>query len=47
VSTVSVTSARRGTLNRRSLRLAYATAGYNLLKGIVAVAAGVETFPST
>ncbi|HET8643204.1 MAG TPA: cation transporter [Pseudonocardiaceae bacterium] len=32
--------ARRGLLNRRSLHLAYATAGYNLLEGIVAVAAG-------
>ena len=32
--------ARRGLLNRRSLHLAYATAGYNLIEGIVAVAAG-------
>ncbi len=32
--------ARRAQLNRRSLHLAYATAGYNLLEGIVAVAAG-------
>ncbi|SCL36379.1 cation diffusion facilitator family transporter [Micromonospora aurantiaca (nom. illeg.)] len=31
---------RRAQLNRRSLHLAYATAGYNLLEGIVAVAAG-------
>jgi divalent metal cation (Fe/Co/Zn/Cd) transporter len=31
---------RRIQLNRRSLHLAYATAGYNLLEGIVAVAAG-------
>jgi len=31
---------RRAQLNRRSLRLAYATAGYNLLEGVVAVAAG-------
>lgn len=31
---------RRTVLNRRSLRLAYATAGYNLLEGAVAVAAG-------
>jgi divalent metal cation (Fe/Co/Zn/Cd) transporter len=35
-----LTPARREILNRRSLRLAYATAGYNLLEGIVAVAAG-------
>lgn len=31
---------RRAVLNRRSLRLAYATAGYNLLEGVLAVAAG-------
>jgi divalent metal cation (Fe/Co/Zn/Cd) transporter len=31
---------RRAELNRRSLHLAYATAGYNLLEGVVAVAAG-------
>jgi divalent metal cation (Fe/Co/Zn/Cd) transporter len=31
---------RRTVLNRRSLLLAYATAGYNLLEGAVAVAAG-------
>jgi divalent metal cation (Fe/Co/Zn/Cd) transporter len=31
---------RRTVLNRRSLLLAYATAGYNLLEGVVAVAAG-------
>jgi divalent metal cation (Fe/Co/Zn/Cd) transporter len=31
---------RRAQLNRRSLHLAYATAGYNLLEGAVAVAAG-------
>jgi divalent metal cation (Fe/Co/Zn/Cd) transporter len=31
---------RRIQLNRRSLYLAYATAGYNLLEGMVAVAAG-------
>lgn len=31
---------RRAQLNRRSLRLAYATAGYNLLEGVIAVAAG-------
>jgi divalent metal cation (Fe/Co/Zn/Cd) transporter len=32
--------ARRAQLNRRSLHLAYATAGYNLLEGVVAVTAG-------
>ncbi|MEV6595607.1 cation transporter [Actinoplanes sp. NPDC051346] len=31
---------RRAELNRRSLHLAYATAGYNLLEGVVAVGAG-------
>ncbi len=31
---------RRGQLNRRSLQLAYATAGYNVIEGIVAIAAG-------
>ncbi|MGH4026600.1 MAG: cation diffusion facilitator family transporter [Pseudonocardiaceae bacterium] len=36
----SLTPARRAWLNRRSLHLAYATAGYNLAEGIVAVAAG-------
>jgi len=35
-----LTGARRALLNRRSLLLAYATAGYNLLEGVVAVAAG-------
>lgn len=35
-----LTGQRRVQLNRRSLHLAYATAGYNLLEGIVAVAAG-------
>lgn len=33
-------SARRILLNRRSLHLGYATAGYNLLEGVVAVGAG-------
>jgi divalent metal cation (Fe/Co/Zn/Cd) transporter len=33
-------SAREATLNRRSLHLAYASAGYNLLEGVVAVVAG-------
>lgn len=36
----TLTPVRRARLNRRSLRLAYATAGYNLLEGIVAVGAG-------
>lgn len=31
---------RRALLNRRSLHLAYATAGYNLVEGVAAVAAG-------
>src|SRR5262249_18310162 len=31
---------RDATLNRRSLHLAYATAGYNLIEGVVAVLAG-------
>jgi divalent metal cation (Fe/Co/Zn/Cd) transporter len=35
-----LTAERRQVLNRRSLHLAYATAGYNLLEGIVAIAAG-------
>jgi divalent metal cation (Fe/Co/Zn/Cd) transporter len=33
-------ASRRIQLNKRSLRLAYATAGYNLMEGVVAVAAG-------
>ncbi|WP_117210776.1 cation diffusion facilitator family transporter [Allorhizocola rhizosphaerae] len=37
---VTLAPARRALLNRRSLLLAYATAGYNLLEGVVAVAAG-------
>jgi divalent metal cation (Fe/Co/Zn/Cd) transporter len=40
MSAPTPTGARRGQLNRRSLRLAYATAGYNLAEGVVAVAAG-------
>ncbi|MEQ4305886.1 cation transporter [Plantactinospora sp. B6F1] len=36
----TLTPGRRVRLNRRSLHLAYATAGYNLLEGVVAVAAG-------
>lgn len=39
-ATAPVTAERRAALNRRSLRLAYATAGYNLLEGVIAVAAG-------
>jgi divalent metal cation (Fe/Co/Zn/Cd) transporter len=35
-----MTAARRAVLNRRSLWLAYATAGYNVLEGVVAIAAG-------
>ena len=35
-----LTAQRRQQLNQRSLRLAYATAGYNLAEGVVAVAAG-------
>ncbi len=34
------TPQRRATLNRRALRLAYATAGYNLVEGLVAIGAG-------
>jgi divalent metal cation (Fe/Co/Zn/Cd) transporter len=40
MSTPTLSTARRTQLNRRSLHLAYATAGYNLIEGIVAVAAG-------
>jgi divalent metal cation (Fe/Co/Zn/Cd) transporter len=36
----TLTPRRRAQLNRRSLLLAYATAGYNLAEGVVAVAAG-------
>lgn len=39
-SATTLTPRRRGQLSRRSLHLAYATAGYNLLEGLVAVAAG-------
>ncbi len=39
-ATAALTPARRAVLNRRSLLLAYATAGYNLIEGIIAVAAG-------
>ncbi|TDC84534.1 hypothetical protein E1193_05235 [Micromonospora sp. KC606] len=37
---MSPTPQRRALLSRRSLWLAYATAGYNLLEGLVAIAAG-------
>jgi divalent metal cation (Fe/Co/Zn/Cd) transporter len=40
VSVPMLTPARRAALNRRSLWLAYATAGYNLVEGVAAVAAG-------
>jgi divalent metal cation (Fe/Co/Zn/Cd) transporter len=41
VMTVPVLTAQeRATLNRRSVQLAYATVGYNLLEGLVAVTAG-------
>ncbi|WBB93759.1 cation transporter [Verrucosispora sp. WMMC514] len=40
MSTSAVTPRRRAVLSRRSLWLAYATAGYNLLEGLVAIAAG-------
>ncbi|GAA0907575.1 hypothetical protein Vau01_123680 [Virgisporangium aurantiacum] len=37
---LTVSPHRRAQLNRRSLHLAYATAGYNLVEGVIAVAAG-------
>lgn len=37
----ALTPERRGVLNRRSLLLAYVTAGYNLVEGAVAIGAGV------
>lgn len=40
MSSPTVTADRRAQLNRRSLHLADATAGYNLLEGLVAVTAG-------
>lgn len=39
-TSITPTPARRAVLNRRSLLLAYATAGYNLLEGLIAVTAG-------
>jgi divalent metal cation (Fe/Co/Zn/Cd) transporter len=41
MTTPTLSSQRRAALNRRSLHLAYATAGYNLLEGVIAVTAGV------
>ncbi|MEV4712303.1 cation transporter [Micromonospora sp. NPDC049374] len=40
MSTSALAPDRRAVLSRRSLWLAYATAGYNLLEGLVAIAAG-------
>jgi divalent metal cation (Fe/Co/Zn/Cd) transporter len=40
------TPARRAVLSQRSLWLAYATAGYNLLEGVVAIAAGAAASSS-
>jgi divalent metal cation (Fe/Co/Zn/Cd) transporter len=40
VSVSVLSPERRAVLSRRSLWLAYATAGYNLLEGLVAIAAG-------
>lgn len=40
MTTSTLTPQRRALLSRRSLWLAYATAGYNLLEGLVAIAAG-------
>jgi divalent metal cation (Fe/Co/Zn/Cd) transporter len=37
-----MTMTREAALNRRSLRLAYASVGYNLLEGVVAVLAGAS-----
>jgi divalent metal cation (Fe/Co/Zn/Cd) transporter len=41
-----LTPGRRVALSRRSLWLAYATAGYNLLEGLVAIAAGAAASSS-
>jgi divalent metal cation (Fe/Co/Zn/Cd) transporter len=41
-----LTSERRTALSRRSLWLAYATAGYNLVEGLVAIAAGAAASSS-
>ncbi|MEU0155999.1 hypothetical protein ABZ071_29705, partial [Micromonospora fulviviridis] len=40
MSAPPLTPERRAVLSRRSLWLAYATAGYNLIEGMVAIAAG-------
>lgn len=40
ISLSRLSPGRRARLHRRSLHLAYATAGYNLLEGVVAVGAG-------
>ncbi len=40
MSSRNPTPVRRSQLNRRSLQLAYATAGYNAVEGVVAIAAG-------
>jgi divalent metal cation (Fe/Co/Zn/Cd) transporter len=45
-SPIHLSPQRRGQLNRRSLHLAYATAGYNLAEGVVAVAAGAAASSS-
>lgn len=37
---MTTTPVRRAALNRRARRLAYATAGYNLVEGAIAIAAG-------
>ncbi|MFC4061496.1 cation transporter [Planomonospora corallina] len=43
MSAPALTAQRRAALNRRSLHLAYATAGYNLAEGIIAIAAGAAS----
>lgn len=45
MTTSTLTPQRRALLSRRSLWLAYATAGYNLLEGLVAIAAGARPPP--
>ena len=45
MSTSALAPERRAVLSRRSLWLAYATAGYNLLEGLVAIAAGIIELP--
>ena len=42
----ALTAQRRAALSRRSLWLAYATAAYNLLEGVVAIAAGAAASSS-